>query len=63
VGTAADIGAVEVGCGNGFIEHAEACDDGNTAIGDGCSDICEIEADTDGVDEDDEAGGGCSLID
>ncbi len=31
-------------CGNGVIEGAEACDDGNTDDGDGCSALCEIEA-------------------
>jgi len=27
-------------CGNGMVEPPEACDDGNTTPGDGCSDIC-----------------------
>lgn len=31
-------------CGNGTIEGAEACDDGNADAGDGCSDTCTIEA-------------------
>lgn len=30
-------------CGNGDIEEPEACDDGNTASGDGCSSTCQIE--------------------
>ncbi|MBL8921271.1 MAG: DUF4215 domain-containing protein [Myxococcaceae bacterium] len=30
-------------CGNGFIEGAERCDDGNTMSGDGCSMTCAIE--------------------
>jgi cysteine-rich repeat protein len=30
-------------CGNGIIEAAEACDDGNTANGDGCTNACAIE--------------------
>ncbi len=31
-------------CGDGVIERSEQCDDGNTASGDGCSRICQIEA-------------------
>jgi cysteine-rich repeat protein len=30
-------------CGNGVLEIAEACDDGNPSDGDGCSAVCEIE--------------------
>lgn len=30
-------------CGDGLVTHDEACDDGNTARGDGCSARCEIE--------------------
>ena len=30
-------------CGNGAIEPTEACDDGNTISGDGCSAACEVE--------------------
>ena len=30
-------------CGDGIIEGAEECDDGNTNDGDGCSGICDIE--------------------
>ncbi len=30
-------------CGNGVLDSIESCDDGNTANGDGCSDICQIE--------------------
>lgn len=30
-------------CGDGSIEGAEVCDDGNTATGDGCSDFCSVE--------------------
>lgn len=30
-------------CGNGVVEGIEQCDDGNTELGDGCSQICEIE--------------------
>ena len=37
-------------CGNGVLEGAEECDDGNTAPGDGCDEFCKIEPfiDTDG---------------
>ena len=31
-------------CGDGVIERSEQCDDGNTANNDGCSRICQIEA-------------------
>ena len=30
-------------CGNGTIEGGEACDDGNTSGGDGCSSVCAVE--------------------
>lgn len=30
-------------CGNGIIEGTEACDDGNTINGDGCTNLCAIE--------------------
>ena len=30
-------------CGDGILERAEQCDDGNTTSGDGCSKICQIE--------------------
>ncbi len=30
-------------CGNGFVERAETCDDGNTTAGDGCSATCATE--------------------
>ncbi len=30
-------------CGNGVTEPPETCDDGNTASGDGCSDVCQVE--------------------
>jgi cysteine-rich repeat protein len=33
-----------VQCGNGLIEPGEACDDSNTAPGDGCDASCEIES-------------------
>ncbi len=32
-------------CGNGVLEGTEQCDDGNTKSGDGCSRLCQIEAD------------------
>lgn len=31
-------------CGNGDLEEREACDDGNILSGDGCSDVCSVEA-------------------
>ncbi len=31
-------------CGDGFIDANEACDDGNTDDGDGCSSVCEEES-------------------
>ncbi|MBN2574188.1 MAG: DUF4215 domain-containing protein [Deltaproteobacteria bacterium] len=34
-------------CGDGIIERSEQCDDGNTDSGDGCSRICQIEANWD----------------
>jgi cysteine-rich repeat protein len=33
-------------CGDGMMEGAETCDDGNTDDGDGCSSVCEIEPPT-----------------
>lgn len=35
-------------CGNGIVEGLEACDDGNTIDGDGCSAVCEVEELTSG---------------
>jgi len=41
------------GCGNGYLEADEACDDGNRAPGDGCDGSCEVtQACSDGVDND-----------
>jgi fibro-slime domain-containing protein len=34
-------------CGDGIIERSEQCDDGNTTNGDGCSRLCQIEANWD----------------
>jgi fibro-slime domain-containing protein len=34
---------VSTTCGNGILEGAEACDDGNLAPGDGCTDECKVE--------------------
>jgi MYXO-CTERM domain-containing protein len=46
-GAAWDMGAFEhvpsVRCGDGYVEDGEACDDGNTAGGDGCSAECTVE--------------------
>src|SRR5262245_3535756 len=33
-------------CGNGIVESPEACDDGGTVAGDGCSATCTLEANT-----------------
>ncbi|MFK7997936.1 MAG: DUF4215 domain-containing protein [Polyangiales bacterium] len=38
-------------CGDGSIDDAEVCDDGGNANGDGCSDVCTIEADFACIDE------------
>lgn len=35
---------IRIGCGNGAIEDDEACDDGNTISGDGCSALCVVES-------------------
>lgn len=34
----------EAVCGNGFTEDEEECDDGGKSIGDGCDDLCSLEA-------------------
>ncbi len=34
-------------CGDGVVERSEQCDDGNTTNGDGCSRLCQIEANWD----------------
>jgi len=39
-----DLGPVGAVCGNGIVDGLEACDDGNTVGGDGCSAICAIES-------------------
>ncbi|HEX5037238.1 MAG TPA: DUF4215 domain-containing protein [bacterium] len=44
-----DVGAVEVGCGNGVVETTEGCDDGNAADGDGCTAECVLESCGDGT--------------
>lgn len=36
-------------CGNSFVEGTEECDDGNTENGDGCSAICTIEPEKEGI--------------
>jgi MYXO-CTERM domain-containing protein len=41
-GAACDIGAHEVGCGDGVVDAGEACDDGNTVDDDTCTNACEI---------------------
>ncbi|MCH5374202.1 MAG: myxococcus cysteine-rich repeat containing protein, partial [Planctomycetes bacterium] len=35
---------LESNCGNGVINGAEECDDGNQMIGDGCSNVCTVES-------------------
>ncbi len=35
---------VLLGCGDGMVGGAEACDDGNTVAGDGCSSTCAVES-------------------
>ena len=40
VGTCDHGACVSSGCGNGVVEPGEACDDGNTVSGDGCSADC-----------------------
>lgn len=39
-------GSAEAVCGNSVVETGEQCDDGNTASGDGCSNVCVIESDS-----------------
>src|SRR6187455_728644 len=36
---------ITVACGDHVLDMGEACDDGNTVAGDGCSAACQIEAD------------------
>lgn len=45
--------AAPMSCGNGILDAAEACDDGNLDRGDGCSRFCTLENDWRG-------GGGCA---
>jgi cysteine-rich repeat protein len=49
IGAGCDIGAVEVGCGNGTRDPGEACDDGNVIDGDGCDSNCAVTACGNGV--------------
>jgi hypothetical protein len=35
-------------CGDGVLDRCERCDDGNTSSGDGCSQFCQVECQTDG---------------
>ncbi|MCB9655731.1 MAG: right-handed parallel beta-helix repeat-containing protein [Deltaproteobacteria bacterium] len=51
-GGVVDAGVVDAGlppepttCGNGRLENPEVCDDGNTAVGDGCAADCLVEPD------------------
>src|SRR4051812_33491777 len=45
VGFAGGITISTASCGDHVLDMGEACDDGNTAAGDGCSAACQIEAD------------------
>jgi cysteine-rich repeat protein len=55
-------------CGNGTLDPGEACDDGNSTVGDGCSAVCELEVCGNGITEPGEdcddhnttSGDGCS---
>jgi fibro-slime domain-containing protein len=42
--TIPDAAPVSAACGNGTLDPAEGCDDGNTAGGDGCSAACSLES-------------------
>ena len=42
-GGLSDGGASTAVCGNGMLDGAERCDDGNAVSGDGCSSICKVE--------------------
>ncbi len=46
-------------CGNGVMEGDEECDDGNRSNGDGCSDACDIEVETECGNGDVESGEEC----
>ena len=50
-------------CGNGVLEEAEECDDGNTDDGDGCSATCEWQCDglCDPASDCQQCGGGCTF--
>ncbi len=37
-----------VGCGDGVVQAGEACDDGDSGVGDGCTPDCKLEVDIDG---------------
>ena len=41
---ASDRGSTHHACGDGVLDPAEGCDDGNTVSGDGCSETCAVEA-------------------
>jgi cysteine-rich repeat protein len=61
-------GVIPDGCGNGTLDSAEECDDGNNENGDGCDEACNLEVCGDGVTQAGEAcddgnttgGDGCS---
>src|SRR6266700_1129816 len=41
---AAGVIILSANCGDGHIDPNEACDDGNSVLGDGCSPSCQVEA-------------------
>jgi len=54
---------VAPGCGDGLLQADEACDDGNTAAGDGCDAACLIEIDEECESDDDCGSGVCDPTD
>jgi len=46
-GNPTELGALQLSCGNGKQDPNELCDDGNKVAGDGCTKVCQIEAEFD----------------